>query len=326
MKAWTTLSMLGLMAAGCTPASGPGGGGGNAPTPPDAPPKEYAVEPQELPTGPAADGWTKVADLSFATADQPFANAVSESAMASGSFALGKWTSGNGVFAQDEPGSSTKLSIRRYTGSAFGPNGTMPARYRVEVTGWTYRIVSSNPSRDSGVVILMPYFLNETHYVICSAGPSLAEAWVCNGQLPGSSWPISNKLWGELFSPARTVGTAMTWTGDVDVSNRSLTLYLNGDRKGTFTHSLMASTGHSVALASNGAQVKFSRFRLFLPSGEPTASLPTTPPVATPEPVAEPVATPRPVQPTPRPVARPIPAPSPATRPVPSPAAPAEEP
>lgn len=310
MKVWTALSMLGLVAAGCTPTSGPGGGGGNAPTPPDAPPKEYAVEPQELPTGPAADGWTKVEDLSFATADQPLANAVSETAMASGSFALGKWTSGNGVFAQEEPGSSTKLSIRRYTGSAFGPNGTMPARYRVEVTGWTYRIISSNPSRDAGVVILMPYYLNETHYVICSAGPSLAEAWVCNGQLPGTSWPIGNKLWGELFSPARTVGTAMTWTGDVDVPNRSLTLYLNGDRKGTFTHSLMASTSHSVALASNGAQVKFSRFRLFSPSGVPTGSVPL--PVATPEPVTEPVATPRPALPTPRPVARPVPAPSPA--------------
>lgn len=322
MKVWTTLSMLGLMVAGCTPSGG-GGGGGNAPTPPDVPAKEYAVEPQELPTGPATDGWTKVEDLSFATADAPFANAISEGAMASGSFALGKWTSGNGVYAQEEPGSSTKLSIRRYTGAAFGPNGIMPVRYRVEVTGWTYRILSSNPARDAGVVILMPYYLDATHYVICSAGPSLAEAWVCKGQLPGTSWPVGNKLWGELFSPARTVGTATTWTGDVDVANASLALYLNGNHKGTFTHPLMASTSHSVALASNGAQVKFSRFRLFLPSGQSTASVPVPAPVVrpTPEPVAEPLPTPRPVTPAPRPATRPAPTPA-----APAPAAPPEEP
>lgn len=294
MKVWKTLSLIGLVTTGCSPTAGPGGGGGGTtPNPSDPPPKEYQVEPQELPTGAAPDGWTKVEELNFSTPELPFSNAVTEAAMASGSFALGKWTSGSGVFAQEEPGSNTKLSIRRYLGSAFGPNGMMPARYRVEVTGWTYRVFNSNPERDAGVVILMPYYLDETHYVICSAGPSLAEAWVCNGQLPGTSWPISNKLWGELFSPARTVGTATTWTGDVDVLNHSLTLYLNGNRKGTFTTPQIASTGHAVALASNGAQVKFSRFRLFQASA--TASATITPPLLNPPP------TQRPAVPNPRP-------------------------
>ncbi len=282
---WATLSVTAALAIGCTPGGGGGGPYQNR-LPSEPPPKEYTGEPSELPAGPAAEG-TELADVDFSTPEVPFRDAVSQSDIATGSFATGKWTSGSGAYVQEEPGSSTRLSIRAYTGNP----GT---RYRVQVTGWTYRIMASDPARDPGVVILMPFYKDSTHYVIASAGPRLQEAWVCNGQLPGGSWPTANRLWGETVDPPRGVGQAITWTADVDTAANTMTLYVNGQRKGTVTNPLISGAG-TVALASNGAQVKFTGFKLYRLAGGTTT--PTPAPTLAP--------TPRPTGPTPRPATPP---------------------
>ncbi|MNX71819.1 hypothetical protein D3C86_1031470 [compost metagenome] len=285
---WSSLLLVAI--AACSK-----GGDGNGPispnkTAPEGPPKEFLGEPQEFPAGPAADGATLVERVDFRTPDVPFRDAVSQAAMASGSFAPGKWMSGNGVYVQEEPGSNTRLSIRRYTGN-------MGTRYRAEVTGWVYRAFVADPAKDQGVVILMPFYKDETHYVICSASPNVAEAWVCNGQMPGGSWPTSNKLWGQMISPARTVGSAFTWTCDVDTTANSMTIYLNGDKKATVTSPMIDGAG-TVALASNGAQVKYAGFKLYsLPGG--TAAEPANPGGARPN-VPAPVPSARPNAPAPR--------------------------
>lgn len=300
---WPSLIVTAAIAVGCSK----GGDGGNGPispnkTAPEGPPKEFLGEPKEYPAGPAADGATLVEKVDFDTADVPFRDAVSQAAMASGSFTAGKWSSGGGVYAQEEPGSNTQLSIRRYTGNV----GT---RYRVEVTGWVYRAFVADPAKDQGVVVLMPFYKDETHYVICSASPNVAEAWVCDGQLPGGSWPTTNKLWGQMVSPARTVGTPFTWTCDVDTTAGSMTLYLNGDKKATVTNPMLEGAG-TVALASNGAQVKYTGFKLYSLAGGTTAG-PSPAPGARPTPAA------------PGPTARPTPAAPAGQRPVaPAPRAP----
>ncbi|HEY9898499.1 MAG TPA: hypothetical protein V6D00_04895 [Pantanalinema sp.] len=293
---WPSLVVTAAIAVACSK----GGDGANGPispnrTAPDGPPKEFVGEPQEFPAGPALDGATLVEKVDFQTPAVPFRDAVSQAALASGSFAPGKWSSGNGVYVQQEPGANTRLSIRSYTGNV----GT---RYRAEVTGWVYRAFVADPAKDQGVVILMPFYRDETHYVICSASPNVAEAWVCNGQLPGGSWPTSNKLWGQMIAPARTVGSAFTWTCDVDTVANSMTLYLNGDKKATVTSPLIDGAG-TVALASNGAQVKYAGFKLYSLTGG-TATGPSPDPsvrtVPSPPPSVRTPASPRPVAPVPR--------------------------
>lgn len=311
-----------LIVTAAIAACSQGGDGADGPmkpnrTAPEGPPKEFLGEPQDYPAGPAADGATLVERVDFQTPDVPFREAVSQSAMASGSYSPGKWTSGNGVYMQEEPSSNTRLSIRRYTGNV----GT---RYRAEVTGWVYRTFVADAAKDQGVVVLMPFYKDESHYVICSASPNVAEAWVCNGQLPGGSWPTSNKLWGQMIAPARTVGSPFTWTCDVDTVANSMTIYLNGDKKATVTSPLIAGAG-TVALASNGAQVKYARFRLYsLAGATATEPAPATPPAAGARPAPLPVASARPGAPAPR--AQPAPrAPLPPAEPA-EPAAPLDSP
>lgn len=289
-KTWALAAAVTALTFGCSEGGGGGPGGpNNNRLPSDGPPKEFLGEPTVLPAGPAVEG-TELVNVNFSTPDVPFRDGVSQAEIASGSFIPGKWTSGSGAFVQEEPGSSTKLSIRSYTGNP----GT---RYRVEVTGWTYRVFTSDPARDQGVVVLMPFYKDATHYVICSATPRLQEAWVCNGQIPGGSWPTTNKLWGESIDPARTVGMATTWTCDVDTVANSMTVYVNGQKRASVTHPSITGTG-TVALASNGSQVKYTGFKLYRLAGgtttpSPAPSLAPTPrATATPAPVR--TATPRP--------------------------------
>jgi|GEM_PF-2019370 hypothetical protein len=272
---WWMLAIAGGLAA-CGPAGGGGGGGDPIVSPSVAPPKEYLGEPQDLPSGPSTQGTTLLEDVDFKAGNAPFTDAISQAAMASGSFAAGKWSNKDGVYMQEAPGVSTKLSIRRYNGQALGADGVLGGKYRVEVTGWIYRIFASDPALDQGVVSLLPFYVDETHYVICSAGPSVAEAWVANGQMPGDTWPMSNKLWGAMISPPRPVGTAVNWACDVDTAAHSLTIYYNGDRKATVTHPMITGNGYA-CLASNGDQLKYSHFRLYSLTGA-TASV--TPPAA----------------------------------------------
>lgn len=267
-----SLGALALVSAltACNNNSSPGGGGG---APSAGPPKEYTGEPSQMPPGAPVDGAVLVEDVAFNTPNPPFVDAVSAEAMASGSFQPGRWTSGNGFYAQEDPGASTKLSIRRYTGS-------VGSRYRVEVTGWIFREFTSDPARDPSVFSLLPFYKDETHYVICSTGANVAETWICSGQMPGTTWPTSNKLWGAMLSPARTVGVPTTWTCDVDTNANSLTIYLDGDRKATVITPFLAGTG-GIALASNGSQIKFAHFKVFSLTGSTpatTSPVPTVPP------------------------------------------------
>lgn len=293
-KTWALLAAA--LSVGCsTMGTGPEDPSKKVVLPSEGPPSEHLGEPSELPAGPAPEG-TELENVTFATAEVPFRDAVTQAEMASGSFAPGKWTSGSGAYVQEEPGSSTRLSIRAYT-------GTPGARYRVEVTGWTYRVFTANPANDQGVVVLMPFFKDATHYVICSTTPRLQEAWVCDGQLPGGSWPTSNKLWGEIIDPPRTVGMATTWTCDVDTVAHTMTLYVNGQRKRTVSSPMIDGEG-TVALASNGSQVKYTNFKLYRLAGSTTGPSPAPGQGATPRPVI----TPAPVRTQP-PARQPIPTP-----------------
>lgn len=286
-KSWSTFAIAALLAAGCSPLGGDGGGGGGpAVTPSMAPPKEYLGEAKTpYPDGPSADGATLVDNVDFTKQDVPFASAVTAADIASGSFAAGSWSvdATKGTYSQTNPGPSTQLAIQKYT-------GTLGASYRVQVTGWTYRVFTGDPAQDQGVVVLMPYYRDNTHYVICSAGPQTAESWICDGQLPGSSWPTTNKLWGAQYGQARPVGTAFTWTADVDTNAHTMTLYLNGDKKATVTNAFIDGAG-TVAVASNGDQVRYANFKVYSLSGSASSTTPSPAPTITPTPTRTPAPT-----------------------------------
>lgn len=260
--------LLGLAAQGCGPAGG-GGGPGAAPRP-GASPVEYVGDPQNLPPGPPVGAATLVSTIDFTT-DAPFSDPISEEGRAN-NFTAGDWQVSDGRYQQQAEASSTTLSVRKYTGNAFGGGGRMPSKYRVEAAGWQYRWVGGDQATNPGKVFLIPYWRDEQAYVIYSASPTVAEAWVANAVYPGRPWPGELKLWRTEWKEPRKVGEAVNLAADVDADAGTITLYLNGEPQGTFQRSFINNTAHSFALASNGNQIRYDWVKLYRLPGASDAS------------------------------------------------------
>lgn len=251
-------ALLASLALGCTPAGG--GGGPQAPAP-SASPVEYVGDPTELPPGPPLGSAQLVATLDFDDS-APFSDPIPEG-MRENNFTPGDWKVEGGRYQQDAEASSTTLSVRKYTGNAFGAGGLMPSRYRVEALAWQYRWVGADQARNPGKVFLIPYWRDEDEYLIVSASPVTAEAWVANGVYPGRPWGNELKVWRTEWKEPRLVGQAVNLAADVDADAGTVTLYLNGEAQGTYSRSFLTNAPHSFALAANGNQVRYEWVKLY---------------------------------------------------------------
>lgn len=253
------LSLLLGLAVGCGPAGG-GGGPGMSPGP-NASPVEYTGDPERLPPGPPLGSATLVATIDF-DGSAPFADPIPEAARVN-NFTPGDWQVSEGRYQQQAEASSTTLSVRKYTGNAFGAGGRMPSKYRVEAATWQYRWVGVDQASNPGKLFLIPYWRDEDEYVILSASPTVAEGWIANEVYPGRPWPNELKLWRMEWKEPRLVGQAVNLAADVDADAGSVTLYLNGEPQGTFRRSFITNAPHSFALASNGNQVRYDWVKLY---------------------------------------------------------------
>ena len=258
-KAFWIPLLLGL-SVGCGPAGG-GGGGPVANPEPGASPVEHTGDPQTLPPGPPVGAATLVATIDF-DGSAPFADPIPEAALAN-NFTTGDWQVADGRYQQQAEASSTTLSIRKYTGNAFSAGGRMPSKYRVETVAWQYRWVGADQAKNPGKLFLIPYWRNEQAYVIYSASPTVAEAWIADAVFPGRPWPGELKLWRTEWKEPRKVGEAVNLAADVDADAGTVTLYLNGEAQGSFQRSFITNVSHSFALASNGNQVRYDWVKLY---------------------------------------------------------------
>jgi len=251
--------LLGL-AIGCAPVGGGGGPGANPG--PGASPQEFVGDPDSLPPGPPPGNATLVATIDFDAGSAPFADPIPEASRVN-NFTAGDWQVADGRYQQQAEASSTTLSVRKYTGNAFSPGGRLPSKYRVETAVWQYRWVGVDQAANPGKVFLIPYWRDEDEYVILSASPTVAEAWIANGVYPGRPWPNELKLWRTEWNEPRRVGQAVNLAADVDADAGTVTVYLNGEAQGTFRRDFINNTAHSFALASNGNQVRYDWVKLY---------------------------------------------------------------
>lgn len=253
--------LTGLLVVGCAPPAGGGGGAGNAPAP-FASPQEYLGDPQDWPPGPPVGNAVLVATISFDGPTAPFRDPIPAEARVN-NFTAGDWQVADGRYQQKAEAPSTTLSVRTYTGNAFGPGGRLPSKYRVETVTWQYRWVGGDQSTNPGKIFLVPYWRGEASYVILSASPTVAEGWIADGVYPGRPWPNELKLFRSEIRPPRRVGEAMNLAADVDTDAGTVTFYLNGEKQGTFRRAFITAAAHTFGLASNGNQVRYGWVKLY---------------------------------------------------------------
>ncbi|MBU6428439.1 MAG: hypothetical protein KGR26_05490 [Cyanobacteria bacterium REEB65] len=240
-------------------------GSPSAPLAPAATPPTVDIrqDPASLPPG-----LPDPADMRLAAADPAITDFDDPTASASdGAYLPGHWKTEAGAIVQDADGPSTKLMVRRFVGPGAGPQGELPDRYRLEVSAWEFDYHGNDPGHDPGVLAVIPYWQDVSHFVILSAQDHDSELWADDGRDPGEPWPQADRLWTAAIAPTVHVGVPVTWDIDVDVPNQHLTVYTDGQRSADASTPFLTDTPHQLALAANGDEVRFKGFRLWVPQG-----------------------------------------------------------
>ncbi|MNS74022.1 hypothetical protein D3C72_1074850 [compost metagenome] len=260
----TTMAACNNQAPGSASPNG-GGAGQTAGQGPVAAPG-LGVNPGNLtgapaPAGAASGGAVQLND----PANFPFIDPVAEKA--TDLFFNGQWGINGGYIEQAQGARRSSLTFRQYAGGAFGtPNGVAPAKYRADVSVWVYQPSAQYPDMVGaplGILGYAPYFISETRYLLVVAKPKTLEAWVVDGQSPGTEWPLSNRVWKQDLATELAVGAPVTWSVEVDTNAKTAKIWANGEEKTTVTHPMLTNAGQRVALVSNGNFVHFQDLKLY---------------------------------------------------------------
>lgn len=197
----------------------------------------------------------------------PFVNPVSDQGKGTGVFFDGTWTYNGGYMEQSTGAKAASLSFRQYAGDAFGTQGGIaPPHYRADVTAWVYQQSDQYPNMVGaplGIIGFAPYFRDETHYLLAVAKPASLEVWAVDGFLPGTEWPVTNKLFSRTLATPLQVSTPVGWSVEIDTNTQTATIAANGEQLASVNHPLLANNNQRVALVSNGNYLHFQDFKLY---------------------------------------------------------------
>ncbi|MFP5501694.1 MAG: hypothetical protein ACLGIN_04340 [Candidatus Sericytochromatia bacterium] len=199
-------------------------------------------------------------------ANFPFVDPTSEQGKASQRFFEGTWGINGGYIEQSQGARSSSLTFRQYAGNQLGAGGVAPARYRADVTAWVYQQNAAYPDMVGaplGIIGYAPYFRDETHYLLVVAKPKALEVWAVDGFVPGTEWPLTNRLFNQPLETELGVGSPVAWSVEVDTNANSAKIWANGSELTTVTHPMLQNAGHRVALVSNGNFMHWQDFKLY---------------------------------------------------------------
>lgn len=206
--------------------------------------------------------------LALAPSQFPFEDPTSPEERLSGRYYLGRWVASAEGVQQEETPPSPSITIRRYTGAAFGaPGGLAPSRYRVEAELQAYDKAGLGPEdipgAPVGALAILPYFKDTTHYVLMVATPTQAQVWMVDGLRPGDEWDASkHRRWLYQLPGPIAVGDTVKWGAEIDTKRQQIKVYLNGELRSSFFDPFIQEGEHSVALFSNGNFVRYTALNL----------------------------------------------------------------
>lgn len=203
----------------------------------------------------------------FDTANLQFVEPTTDEAKATGAFFAGQWAVAGGALQQNVEARGSQLSLRQYTGDAFGtPGGAIPPRYRMDITVSAFNKVTGYPTlvgAPLGIMGFAPFYQDETHFLMVTAKPNSYEVWAVDGQTPKVEWPLKNQLLKKTLTTPLDVNQTVSWAVEVDTNAQQARLFANGEDLGVVTHPMLASANAKVALLSNGNYVQFQDMRLY---------------------------------------------------------------
>lgn len=182
-------------------------------------------------------------------------------------FTPGEWRIEGGALKQTMGMRDNTANHLRYKGDAFGrPDGQAGQRYRVDVDASAYQQADHQQVHGfpTGVLNLMPYYQDPTHYVMLVAKKQTIEAWVADGQRPASmAWPDTNKLWGMWLKEPIAIGQVFKLGAEVDTESKLLRIYVNDELKAERQIPMISTDApHWVALGANGNYAQYDNLTL----------------------------------------------------------------
>lgn len=115
------------------------------------------------------------------------------------------------------------LSFRRYTGTAFGPDGQLPRRYRIEAEARS--LGGSMRFRGYGEVAIQAFYLSPTRYVEVLQTDEHLLLWEAQDAPPGTG-----KGWRQLAKVPnpRDEGQWLRFGAEIDLDSGEVVALLNG--------------------------------------------------------------------------------------------------
>ncbi|HBN07559.1 MAG TPA: hypothetical protein DD435_02565 [Cyanobacteria bacterium UBA8530] len=229
-------------------------------------PKNPLIAP--TPTPKPTDG--TVLDLGFeGSGQEQFVDPVPPAAKASGKFFTANWKLDGGELRQTLPPTQPSLTFLQYVGNAFGtPSGQAPGHYRVEADVRAYQEATVSPDEmvgsPTGMLGIIPYYLDSTHYLLMVATPNELALWNVDGLAPQETWDAEKyQLWHQAISPSLKVGDPLRLGVEVDIKAQRIKVFFNGEMKEVLdAKGILKDQDHYVSLVSNGNFVGYDNFKL----------------------------------------------------------------
>lgn len=206
--------------------------------------------------------------LALAPSQFPFEDPTTPEERLTGRYFLGRWVATAEGVQQEETPPSPSVTIRRYSGKAFGTeSGMAPAHYRIEAELQAYEKAGLGPEdipgSPVGALAVLPYFRDTSHYVLMVATPTQAQVWIVDGLRPGDEWDASkHRRWLYQLPAPIAVGDTVKWGAEIDTKRQSIKVFLNGELRSSFFDPFIQEGEHSVALFSNGNFVRYTALAL----------------------------------------------------------------
>ena len=205
----------------------------------------------------------KTTMLTFNTPSMPFDDPAKNEPSG---FAPGHWVIAGDKLQQTVGASDNLANQLRYVGDAFNSkDGRSGAVYSVSVDCSVSKDADSPAIQGypTGVMALMPYYQDPTHYVLLAAAGQDLSCWVVNGYRPaGAEWPKNAEIWDEWLSRPLDASASIRWGADIDTDNHTIRILVNDQPKVTRSVSMITDSPHWVALGANGNYAQFTNFKI----------------------------------------------------------------
>lgn len=162
-----------------------------------------------------------------------------------------------GVYHQEETGDYPHVSMRRYAGNAFGPDGQLPQHYKVSVAVQAFEMPTWHPPiGENGVLV---YYQDPSHYVELVIENSHVAVWEANGGTPtnGTGW-VDHHYFGIQTLPGQIRRVA----AEINTRTQTLIYWVEGVQAATLNIPFLTSVPHGLALRSLGNQINFGELSI----------------------------------------------------------------